>query len=486
MPDRKTAPQPTEEPARFGVRHALVLMALLLTVALNPIVGLLSGNAQAEIAIHFRTTELAWFTLIGALVGTFMLPFVVKAAGMYGKKRVIVIVTTFGLVGDLIAASATSFDMLLVGRGIAGVYGTAAAVAYAAARDVFPRPLVGPASALLAGSVGIVGLGGPFLSGWLIDTWGFRGALWFMVAATALSLVILLAFLPESPVREARVRMDWLGAILLGGGLTAIAYGVGEGSEWGWTSGEFLAFLAGGLLALAAFGFVQTRVANPLFPMSLLARRQVWTVLLATGVSAGALYSVGIVMQLLALMPKIPTVSDGLGWSATHNALVTAPVSVVVIVAAVGTGILARRVDPRLLLGAGGILTTIGYGIGAEFHYTAGQIVSWGLISGIGMGMVISSVPILIISAVSPQEQALGNGAQNMVQGTAQVVISQLVFVVMAKDGKVMHGTQFYSDSGFSTGFWLVAGCCAAGTLLVLLIPKAKKLDEVEAGQAAA
>ncbi|MFE3828529.1 hypothetical protein [Streptomyces sp. NPDC059092] len=165
--------------------------------------------------------------------------------------------------------------------------------------------------------------------------------------------------------------------------------------------------------------------------------------------------------------------------------MVTAPVSVVVVVSAVGAGILARRVDPRLLLGAGGVLTTIGYGIGAEFHHTAGQIVSWGLISGIGMGMVISSVPILIISAVSPQEQALGNGAQNMVQGTAQVVISQLVFVLMAKDGKVMHGTQFYSDSGFSTGFRLVSGCCAAGALLVLLIPKAKKLDEVEAGQTA-
>ncbi|MGW1760117.1 MFS transporter [Streptomyces mirabilis] len=484
MLDKTITPHPTEEATGFGARHALVLFALLLAVALNPIVGLLSGNAQAEIAIHFHTTQLAWFTLTGALVGTFLLPFVVKAAGIYGKKRVIVIVTALGLVGDLIAASATSYHTLLIGRGVAGIYGTAAAVAYAAARDVFPRPLVGPASALLAGSVGMVGLGGPFLSGWLIDTWGFRGALWFMVAATALSLVILLAFLPESPVREARVRMDWLGGILLGGALTAIAYGVGKGSEWGWTSGKFLAYLIGALVALIAFGFTQTRIANPLFPMTLLARRQVWTVLLATGMSAGALYSVGVVMQLLALMPKIPTISDGLGWSATHNAVVTAPISVMIILSAVATGVLARRVDARLLLGAGGVLTTVGYGIGAQWHDTAGHIVAWGLISAVGMGMVVSSVPILIIAAVSPEEQALGNGAQNMVQGITQVVISQLVFVLMARNGKVLKGTQFYSDSGFSNGFWLVAGCCAAGTLLVLLIPKTKKLDEVEAGQA--
>ncbi|WP_371572531.1 MFS transporter [Streptomyces sp. NBC_01314] len=485
MLDNTISPPPVEEATGFSARHALVLFALLLAVALNPIVGLLSGNAQAEVAIHFHTTQLAWFTLAGALVGTFMLPFVVKAAGIYGKKRVIVIVTALGLVGDLIAASATSYDILLVGRGIAGIYGAAAAVAYAAARDVFPRPLVGPASALLAGSVGMVGMGGPFLSGWLIDTWGFRGALWFMVAATAFSLVILLAFLPESPVREARVRMDWLGGILLGGALTAIAYGVGKGSEWGWTSGKFLAYLVGALVALIVFGFTQTRIANPLFPMALLARRQVWTVLLATGLSAGALYSVGVVMQLLALMPKIPSISDGLGWSATHNAVVTAPISVAVILSAVATGVLARRVDPRILLGAGGVLATVGYGIAAQWHDTAGHIVAWGLVSGVGMGMVVSSVPILIIAAVSPEEQALGNGAQSMVQGIAQVVISQLVFVLMARNGEVLKGTQFYRDSGFSNGFWLVAGCCAAGTLLVLLIPRTKKLDEVEVGQAA-
>ncbi|WP_194903909.1 MFS transporter [Catenulispora rubra] len=485
MSDTKLAPQPTEEGTGFGLRHALILLALLWAVALNPIVGLLSGNAQAQIAIHFRTTQIAWFTQAGALVGVFILPFVVKAAGMYGKKRTLVIVTGLGLIGDLVAAVATDYRTLLIGRSFAGIYGAAAAVAYAAARDVFPRRLVGPASALLAGSVGIVGVGGPFLSGWLIDTWGFRGALWFMAISTAVCLAILLAFLPESPVREAHGRMDWLGGLLLGGGLTAIVYGVGQGSDWGWTSGKFFTFLVGGLVALVVFAVVETKVADPLFPMALLAQRKIWTVLLATGVAAGALYSVGVVMQLLVLMPKIPTISDGLGWSATHNALVTSPVSILVIGAAIATGILARRVDARILLAGGGILTTIGYGLGSQFHHTAAQLIGWGVLSGTGMGMVVSSVPIMVIAAVSAQDQAKGNGAQVMVQGTVQVVISQLVFVLMARGGKVMRGTQFYSDSGFRAGFLLVTACCAVGVLLVLLIPKVKKLDDVEAGQAA-
>ncbi|MFD3377503.1 hypothetical protein [Streptomyces sp. NPDC058697] len=48
-----------------------------------------------------------------------------------------------------------------------------------------------------------------------------------------------------------------------------------------------------------------------------------------------------------------------------------------------------------------------------------------------------------------------------------------------------MHGTQFYLDAEFTNGLRLVVGCCALGALLVLLIPRTKRLDEVQVGQAA-
>ncbi|MFC1402726.1 MULTISPECIES: MFS transporter [Streptacidiphilus] len=485
MSRTEAAPQATEERTGFSARHVLVLVALLWAVALNPIVSLLSGNAQAQVAIHFHTTQIVWFTQGALLVATFVLPFAVKAAGLYGKKRVLVIVAVFGLVGDLIAALSSNYTMLLVGRAVAGIYGAAAAVAYATARDVFPRRLVGPASALLGGSIGIVALGGPFLSGWLLDTWGFHGALWFMAISTALCVVILAAFVPESPVREEHGRMDWLGGLLLGAGLTAIVYAVGQGQGWGWTSGKFFAYVGGGLLALVAFVLVERRIAHPLFPTSLLKRRQVWAVLLATAVTSAATYAVGTDTQLLALMPRIPTISDGLGWTATHNAWVTSPLSILIIASAVATGVLARRVDTRILLIVGSLLAAVGYGLGSQLHHTAAQLIIMGLVGGPGTGLVLAVAPIMIIEAVSPKEQALANGAQAMLVGIAQVVFTQLTFVLMAQGGKVMQGTQFYKDSGFTNGFWFATAACAAGALLALLIPKPEQLDQAEVGQAA-
>ncbi|MET7488342.1 MFS transporter [Streptomyces sp. NPDC005538] len=485
MSQTQTSPPSADERPPSTARNVLIVVALVWTVQLVSLVAALSGIAQADIAIHFRTTEIAWFTLMTLLTGTFFLPFVVKAAAIFGKKRVLLVATGLGFAGDLLAAVATDYRTLLIGRGIAGIYAATAPLAYAITRDVFPRRWVGLASGVLAGGVGLVAFGGPFLSGWLLDDYGFRGVLWFMAISTAVSFLLVAVFVPESPIRAAAGRMDWIGGLLLGGSVTAIVYAVGQGSHWGWGSGRFVAWVVGAAVALVVFVLVERRVAEPLFPLSMTRRRPVWTVLLATSIAAGSLSAVGVVLQLLILMPNIPTISEGLGWSGTHNAIVTSPISAMIIVGAVGTGLLARRVDARILLATGSALTAIGYGIGTHLHHNAPQIIEMGVIAGLGTGIVVAVVPIMIIEVVSPEEQALANGVQTLGQGVAQIVVSQLAFVVMAQHGAVLKGTQFYLDKGFTNGLWLVVGCVTAGALLVALIPRSKRLDEAEVGQAA-
>ncbi|WP_050369182.1 MFS transporter [Streptomyces acidiscabies] len=470
----------------FGVKFALILIALVWASQLNGLMGLMGGNAQSQIAVHYHTTQIVWFSQISSLVGLFATPFVVKAAAVFGKKRLLVIITALGLLGDLIAALSTNYETLLIGRGIAGFYGPSLALVYAMARDVFPRRLVGPASGLLGGSLGLLSLGGPFLSGWILDDFGFRGVLWFMAIATTISLLALLFIVPESTVREARTPMDWVGGILLGGGLTSVVYGVGKGGEWGWTDGDTLSFIGGGVVAVVAFVLVERKVAHPMFPISLLGRRRVWTTFLVTGLTIGAIFAYGTVVNLLVLMPKIPGLSDGLGWSATKNAWVGAPSAVLLIATSVVTGILVRRIDSRKLFAVGGTLAAIGLALLSQYHHSVGQMMSVGVPAAVGTGIIVALIPIMVIESVKPEEQALGNGAQNMVQGVMQGVLTQLAFVLVAQNSNVMKGTAFYVDSGFSNGILVFAGVIVVAMLLVPLIPKGKRLDEAEAGQAAA
>ncbi|MFE6820937.1 MFS transporter [Streptomyces sp. NPDC057690] len=483
--EESTVPTTNSEGRGFTPRHTLTLAALLWTTALAAITGLLAGSAQADVAIHFHTTQIAWFTQGPQLISVFLTPFVMKLATVHGKKRLIVIITIAGLIGDVIAASATNYDVLIVGRVLAGAYVPTAALCYSMVRDIFPPRVVGTASGVLAANAGLVGLFGPFLSAWLIDDHGFRAALWFIAISTGACLLLLLFCVRESPVREPGSPIDWVGGLLLGGGLTLAVYTIGEGSHWGWTSGKTLGGIAVGLLALLAFLAYETRVAHPLIPMSMIKRQRLWTVFLATSITGGAVYAVGAAIQLLALMPAIPHVSDGLGWSVTKNAVVGAPLSASVVIVALLTGKLAKKFDTRILLALGGLLTMSAYVFASQVHDSVGAFLILGLLSGPGMGLIIATMPIMIIQFVNPEEQALANGSQWLMQGVMQVVITQLIFSLMTQHGTVAHGTQFYSDTSYSSAFWLVAGTMLVGTLLVAAIPKARRIDTVETGQAA-
>ena len=72
-----------------------------------------------------------------------------------------------------------------------------------------------------------------------------------------------------------RAKMDWWGNVLFAAGLIAILVGITYGLEpygghaMGWTSPFVLCMIFGGLAALTVFCFVETRVAEPMFRLSL-------------------------------------------------------------------------------------------------------------------------------------------------------------------------------------------------------------------------
>ncbi|WP_413098219.1 MFS transporter [Streptomyces sp. Inha503] len=468
----------------LGARLALIALALMWPTQFVSLAGLLGGNAQASVAQHFHTTEIGWFILVNALVAAVITPFVVKLADFYGKRNVMIAITVLGLVGDIVAALATSYTMLLVGRGIAGFYGPIAALAYASVRELFPPKQVGAASGMIGSGIAFVALGGPFLTGWLLDTYGFRGVLWALAAATAIGLLLLLAVVPETPQRVERTKVNWLGGALLGGGSAALTYGIGKGGEWGWTDTGTLAFMLSGVAVVLLYVVADTKSAHPLFDLTMMTRRSVWTVMLATSVVAATVYGTGVISQLLVLFPKIPQVSDGLGMTATHFAVIGIPSSVLILLVGFGTGVALRKVDARLPLGLGALLAAVGFLMQRQWHYTDTQLMLLGTVSALAMGMIVASVPVLIIEAVTPEEQATANGLQSMIQGVLTTVITQVVYVVLAQDSTVVQGTRFYLDAGYKNAMLFGAGLAVLGLLAAVLVPRLRRAQDVEAGAA--
>ncbi|MFB4300578.1 MFS transporter [Actinomadura sp. NTSP31] len=492
-----TSPPPASRPARtpgegegaapvrdrWSRRELLTLAALVWPGQLLVVAGIMAANAQPQIAQHFHTTQIAWFGLTFTLVTLLAMPFAVRLGDVHGKRRVMLILAAAGLLGDVVTVLAPDYAVMLAGRAIGGLYGPVAALVLATIRDVFPPRRVAVALGTVAGSVGLLSLLAPLMSGWLLDAFGWQGALWFLVGSTVLAILALLA-VPETPRRAPSGRFDWAGAVLLGGGMALLVFGIGQGRDWGWTSAGVLGSIIGGTVVLAAFALVELRVADPVLDLRMLRRRAVASVLCGSAVPQAAYFASASILIFLALYPRIPHVSDGLGWSVTRNAVVGIPAGLITFMAGVAVGHAVRKISPRAVWYASLAVLAAGMVLAGLYHRDVTEIIATGLVMGLGGGMLMAAQQAMIVSAVGPEEQAVANGMSALLTQVALALSGQILYAVLAADSTSFKGTAFYHDRAFTNAYFTMAGIVALGLLISFAIPRLRRPTEAASGPA--
>lgn len=213
-----------------------------------------------------------------------------------------VLVVTLGRLGDImgrvrmynlgfvvftLASVALSFDPFLGGSGamwliawrVVQALGGSMLMANSAAiiTDAFPAHQRGTAlginqiSALSGTFIGLV-LGG------LLSAWDWRAVFWVNLPVGILGTIWAYRSLRETSARQ-KSRIDWWGNLTfacgLGALLISITYGIQPyaGHTMGWTSPKVLSGLIGGVVLLAVFCVIESRVPEPMFHLSLFRNR---------------------------------------------------------------------------------------------------------------------------------------------------------------------------------------------------------------------
>ena len=455
----------------WSLKWALILVAIVLPAELGSFMPQAIGTSLTSVGEHFHTANLGWVSTLGLLFGGLFAPLIGKAADMYGKKRLILIMTALTVAGGVVSATAPNYGLFLLGRSLSSFIGPVVFLAYSLVRDVFPRRLLVVAISLTGTGIGVTTIVTPLLTGWLIDSFGYSGLYWFFGLYPLLAGLLFLAVVPESHAKVA-ARLGYVSAAWLGLGIGGVLVGISEGAGWGWTAGSTLACLAAGVACLGLWVAWDLRSSRPLVDIRLFGSRRVLTTAFAAALIYSAMTANALALPIMVMVPRLLGVDYGFGVSTLGVSTYLVPVGVATVIFGFVAGRLAPRIGVRLPFLLGALFIGAGLALTAGYHAYPWQLILFNCLIGVGEGLSLSAIPNLVVGAVPPEKQGAMASMVTVPQTIFTSVASQVYFVILGQHiGKVVGGSVIYTNRGFVIVFLLAAAISVASFCVGLAIP---------------
>jgi len=390
-----------------------------------------------------NVSYLLWMIIGYLLVTAVAVVTLGRLGDMYGRVRIY----NLGFVVFTLASIALSLDPLtgsggalwLIGWRMVQAFGGAMLMANAAAilTDAFPARRRGMA----LGINQIAGISGQFvglLLGGVLAAWDWRAVFWVNVPIGVFGTIWSYRSLREIATTR-RARIDWPGNITfaLGAGLVliAITYGIQPygGHPTGWTNPKVLGGLAVGAALLVAFGIIETKIAEPMFQMSLFKIRA-----FAAGNAASLLGSIargGLQFMLVIWLAGIWLPLHGYDYAVTPlwAGIYMLPLTSGFLIAGPISGTLSDRYGPRLFATSGLLVATAAF-IGlmllpVDFPYWIFALLIF--FNGIGSGLFASPNTSAIMSSVPARHRGSASGMRSTFQNSGMSLSIGIFFSLM-------------------------------------------------------
>jgi len=441
-----------------------IALAQFMVIMDTSIIAVALPDLQADLG--FSQANLTW-VLNGFLVafgGLLLLGG--RLADLFGAKRMFTIGWAVLLVGSVLAALAGSPGVVVAGRAIQGA-GSAliAPAALALLMMLFshdPKELT-KAIALYGAAAPAGGTAGVFLGGVITEWLSWPWVFWLYIPISLAALAAIPALMPSTPRRTGDV--DVLGALTVTAGLALIVLGVVRAPEEGWGSAPTLSTLGGGLVLLALFGAIQSKVKAPLMRLSIFRTPNLAGANLAQMLLGAAWVPMYYFLNLY--------LQQVLGYGAFASGAALLPMTVFIMVGMITLAPrLISRVGPKSLIVAGPFVMAVGL-VGLSLARSDGSFaidVLWASIIAAG-GQVLAFIPSLgmAISSARSEEGGLAAGIVNTSYQVGSAVGLAAMTALAVSNGAAQLDNPKALTDGFSAGFIGAAGLAVAGGLLALI-----------------
>ncbi|MFG2731206.1 MFS transporter [Streptomyces canus] len=400
-----------------------------------------------------------------------------RLGDLFGRRTTFVI----GLIGFAAASvaggAAGSFEILVAARVAQGLFAALLAPAALSLLSVtFTRPserakAFGIFSAL-SGAGGAVGL---LLGGMLTEWASWRWVMYVNVVFAAVALVGALLLLAKPAVTE-RPKLDIPGTIVVSAALFAVVYGFAHVESTSWTNPVTLGSMIVGVVLLAVFVWLESRVAHPLLPLRLVLDRTRGGSFLAVFVVGMGMFSIFLFLTYyLEASIGYPPIKTGLAFLPMVGGIVAA--------ATTAPSLLLPRVGPKIVVSASFLVAATGMALLNRLALDSGyvaDIMPGMILLGLGLGGVMTTAFQGATAGVHHEDTGVASALINTSQQVGGSISTALLTTVAssaATDYLSSHkpGALTVAQAGVegytATLAWGAAFFVVGAVLAALLIP---------------
>ncbi|MBF4769162.1 MFS transporter [Nocardioides agariphilus] len=424
---------------RLGLALVLITVAQLMVVLDATIANIALPFIGKDLDIS--GINLTWIVTGYTLVFGGLLLLGGRLADLYGRRRIFMIGLVVFAVASMLGGLAQSETLLLGARGLQGLGAALASpAALALITTTFPAgPARNRAFAVYAAMSGAGAAVGLILGGWLTgsdftifgaDVHGWRMTFLINVPIGIVTALLAPRFLPESETHPGQ--LDVPGAITGTGGLLAIVFGLTHAGNpsYGWGDPWTITSLVAGVILLALFVAVESRVEHPLLPFRIFANRTRAASFVAMALLPAAMFSMFFFLSLF--------IQNVMGYSPLKTGVAFLPFSAGIIISATIVSNLVNRIDARYIAGTGTLVAATalfgfsrlsvpdsessvlqavlsGQHLGADVSYWT-HVFPFVVLMALGMGAVFVPLTLTAVHHVRSEDSGIGSGVLNTMQ----------------------------------------------------------------------
>ena len=248
---------------------ALLAVAYFMTVVDFTIINVSLPTIGRD--LHLSATGLQWVvTAYGLTFGGFLL-FGGRAADLLGRRRILMVGLALFTTASLACALASG-DVLLIGS--RAVQGLGGAIMLPAALSIVMNMFEegaerNKALGIWGGLGATAGTTGLIAGGLLTKYAGWQSIFYLNVPIGVVALALAPRIIPDSRLATTRRRFDAFGAVAGTGGLVLLVDAISQAPQYGWGATRTIVLLAASVAALITFLVIESRVKDPLLPLSI-------------------------------------------------------------------------------------------------------------------------------------------------------------------------------------------------------------------------